>query len=74
LLREVRPKISLSDSFGPAAKIGVSYRLAERWLLVGTIGVARIKTDVTASTGSIERKTSVDLRPVVYTLGIAREF
>ena len=67
-------RISLSDSFGPAAKIGVSYRLAERWLLVGTIGVARIKTDVTATTGSIERKTSVDLRPVVYTLGIAREF
>jgi outer membrane protein len=67
-------RISLSDSFGPAAKVGVSYRLAEHWLLVGTIGVARIKTDVTATTGSIERKTSVDLRPVAYTLGIAREF
>lgn len=67
-------KSSLSDSFGLATKIGASYKLSDQWLVIGTIGAAKIKTDVSSTTGSIERKTSVDLRPVVFTLGLAYTF
>lgn len=67
-------KAEFSDSVGPAVKIGASWRLAERWYLVGTVGTARVKTDVTVTTGSIERKSTVDLRPVAYTLGVAWSF
>lgn len=67
-------RISLSDSFGPAAKIGASYRLVDRWSLVGTIGTARLKTDVSSTTGSIERTTSVVLRPVGFSIGVAASF
>jgi outer membrane protein len=67
-------RINASESFGPAAKIGASWRLGERWYLVGAIGTAKVKTDITAVTGSIERKTTVDLRPLAYTLGVAYSF
>lgn len=29
---------------------------------------------MTATTGSIERKTTIDFRPVVFTLGVAYQF
>jgi len=67
-------RISLSDSFGWAAQLGLSYRLTESWSLVGSVLTAKVKSDMTAVTGSIERKTTIDFRPVVYTLGLAYSF
>ncbi|HJU70290.1 MAG TPA: OmpW family outer membrane protein [Paucimonas sp.] len=67
-------KISLSDSVGLAAQVGASYQLTDRWSLVGSIVAAKVKSDMTATTGSLERKTTIDFRPVVYTLGVAYRF
>lgn len=67
-------KIELSDSFGWAAQVGASYKLGDRWSLVGSVATAKVKSDMTATTGSIERKTTIDFRPVVYTLGLAYGF
>lgn len=67
-------KISLSDSVGLAAQVGASYKLTDRWSLVGSIVAAKVKSDMTATTGSLERKTTIDFRPVVYTLGVAYRF
>ena len=64
----------MSDSFGWAAQLGLSYRLSESWSLVGSVLAAKVKSDMTAVTGSIERKTTIDFRPVVYTLGLAYSF
>lgn len=67
-------KVELTDSWGPAAQVGASYKIDERWSVVGSIVAARVKSDLTATTGSIQRKTTIDFRPVVYTLGIAYSF
>jgi len=67
-------KITLSDSVGLALQIGASYRIDERWSLVGSVLAAKVKSDMTAVTGSIERKTTIDFQPVVYTLGVAYSF
>ncbi len=67
-------KIELSDSWGPAAQLGASYKIDERWSVVGTIAVARVKSDLTATTGSIQRTTTIDFRPVAYTLAIGYSF
>jgi outer membrane protein len=67
-------KIELSDSWGPAAQVGARYKLAENWSVIGTIAVARVKSDLTATTGSITRTTTIDFRPVVYTLAVGYSF
>lgn len=67
-------KIELSDSWGPAAQIGASYQLAPNWSLIGSIAMAKVKSDLTATTGSIRRTTTIDFRPVVYTLAVGYSF
>lgn len=67
-------KISLTNSFGLAGQVGIAYRLNEQWSMTGAIAAAKVSTDMTTSTGSIERKTTVDLRPVVYSVGLAYAF
>ena len=67
-------KISLSDSVGLAAQIGASYKLDEHWSLCASIVTAKVKSDMTATTGSIERKTTIDFRPVVYTVALGYSF
>jgi outer membrane protein len=67
-------KIELSDSWGPAAQIGASYKLAQNWSVIGSIAMAKVKSDLTATTGSIRRTTTIDFRPVVYTLAVGYSF
>jgi outer membrane protein len=44
------------------------------WSLNGSIAAAKVLTDLTSTTGSIERKTTLDLRPVVYSLAVGYAF
>lgn len=67
-------KIQLKESYGFAAQIGASYKLSERWSIVGSVATAEVKSDMTATTGSIERKTTINFRPVVLTLGLGYSF
>lgn len=67
-------KIELSDSYGLAAQFGLNYKLADRWSLNASVVGAKVKTNMTATTGSIARKTTIDLRPVVFSMGIGYSF
>ncbi len=67
-------KIRLSDSVGLALQAGVIYKLDERWSICASIVAAKVKADMTATTGSIERTTTIDFRPVVYTVGLGYSF
>ncbi len=64
-------KISLTDSMGPAAQVGIAFRFSAQWSLTASIASAKVKTNMLTSTGSIERRTEVDLRPVVFSAGLA---
>jgi outer membrane protein len=67
------PKVSLSDSFGLAAKAGVSYALSRQWSLFASGTVLYVKTDLVAVSGTV-LTSSIDLRPVVYSLGASYSF
>lgn len=67
-------KIELSDSWGLAAQAGVNYKLDDRWSVSGSVATAKVKSNLTATTGSIERRTTIDFRPLVVTLCLGYNF
>ena len=75
-------QIHLSDSWGPAAHIGLQYHFDRRWSLVGSIAIADVESDLTATTylrnsSSVvvmQGKTHINFHPVVYTLAIGYSF
>ncbi|MBC3919415.1 outer membrane beta-barrel protein [Undibacterium sp. CY18W] len=67
-------KIDLKDSFGLAGQVGISYKFSDRWSVNASIAAADVKTDMKATTGSIERKTTINFRPVVYGLCVGYSF
>lgn len=66
-------QISLSDSWGLAAQAGVNVSLGKQWGLFASIGAAQVKTDLVAVGASVLR-SSIDLRPVTYSAGVAYKF
>ncbi|MBI3284551.1 MAG: outer membrane beta-barrel protein [Burkholderiales bacterium] len=67
-------KIDLKESYGLAGQVGLNYKLADRWFIGASLATAKVKTDMTATTGSIQRKTTIDFRPVVFALGVGYNF
>lgn len=67
-------KIELSESFGVAAQIGASYKFADRWSICGSVATADVKSNMTATTGSIARTTRINFRPTVFSVGVAYHF
>ncbi|MCH8619910.1 OmpW family outer membrane protein [Undibacterium sp. TS12] len=67
-------KIELKDSYGLAGQAGVNYKIDERWFFNVSIAAAKVKSDMTATTGSIQRKTTIDFRPVVFGAAIGYKF
>ncbi|OIQ77752.1 outer membrane protein W precursor [mine drainage metagenome] len=75
-------QIHLSDSWGAAAHVGLQYHFDRRWSLVGSIAVADVQSDLTATTylrGSssvvvMQGKSHINFHPVVYTVAIGYSF
>ncbi|MFZ6870622.1 OmpW/AlkL family protein [Undibacterium sp. Di27W] len=67
-------KIDLKDSIGLAGQVGINYHINDRWSVSASIAAAKVKSDMTATTGSIERKTTIDFRPVVYGVAVGYSF
>jgi outer membrane protein len=53
---------------------GATYKINNVWSLCGSIATARVKRDMTSTTGGIERKTTIDFRPVVFTVAVGYNF
>ena len=71
-------KLKLSDSWGLAAQAGVSYALTDKWSLCATVAAAKVKSDLKATTttnsGTVVRRTTIDFRPVVFTMSVGYSF
>lgn len=71
-------KITLTDSWGLAAHAGLSFRIDQNWALVGTVAMANVKSDMKAvtstRTGDVTRTTTIDFRPIAYTLSLGYSF
>ena len=66
--------IRLSDSWGLAGQVGLSYRINERWSVTGALATARVKTKLTATTGGAARKIDIRFRPAVLTVAASYTF
>jgi len=71
-------KITLDDSWGLAAHAGLSFMIDKNWSLVGTVAMAKVKSDMKAVTntreGDVTRTTTIDFRPIAYTLSLGYSF
>ncbi|MEW6703386.1 MAG: OmpW family outer membrane protein [Pseudomonadota bacterium] len=67
------PKVEMSDSVGWAVTGGVEYVLNERWSLNASATALRVKSKLVA-TGTTVLQTTIDFRPVVYSLTAAYRF
>lgn len=65
---------TLSNSFGGAATVGVSYRLQDRWSLYGSYSVSQVKSDMASNTSGIIRRTTIDFRPSAVVLSAGYSF
>lgn len=67
-------RISLTNSTGAAGQVGLDYRFDPRWSLHGSVIAVKVKSKLTATTGSIERRTEIDFKPIVATLCLGYSF
>ena len=65
---------TLSDSFGWAATVGISYRLEENWSLYASYSQSQIKSNMSANTSGVIRTTSIDFRPSSFVLSAGYSF
>lgn len=70
-----KPEISLSDSIGPAAQLGVSYKLDQNWSLNASVATARVDNKLTIVTKSgLRQESSFRFNPTVYTATVGYSF
>lgn len=67
------PKVEMSDSFGMALQAGVNYALSKQWGLFGSISAIDVSSKLVA-TGNTVLTTTIDFRPIVYTVGTSYRF
>ncbi len=60
--------ITLTDSFGLAAQAGLRWRIDERWFASAKIATAQVKSDLTSNSAGLIRTTTIDFRPVVFSV------
>jgi outer membrane protein len=65
--------VQLSDSVGWAAQAGLDYALDKNWGLFASVAALKVKTDLVAS-GSTVLQTTIDFRPIVYSIGAVYRF
>ena len=58
----------MTDSVGPVVQAGLSLQLAPNWGLFTSVARLEVKSDVVAVASTVLR-TTVDFRPVTYSLG-----
>ncbi|WP_432455153.1 MULTISPECIES: outer membrane protein OmpW [unclassified Agarivorans] len=66
--------LSLDDSWGLAANIGVDYKLNENWFLNASIWYANIETTAHYKAGTESKSTDVKINPVVVMLSGGYKF
>ncbi len=65
--------VKLSDSLGWAAQAGIDYTLNRDWSLFASVAALQVRSKLVAA-GSTVLQTTIDFRPIVYTVGTAYRF
>lgn len=67
-------KISLTNSTGAAGQVGLDYRFDEHLSAHVSVMKVKVRSNMTATTGSIERKTEINFKPIVATVALGYSF
>jgi outer membrane protein len=67
-------KVSLTSSIGPAATVGLSYRLSDNWGANVSYSFSDVHTHLTADTAGIIRTTKVSFNPEVLIISVGYTF
>jgi outer membrane protein len=65
--------VEMGDSWGPAGQVGVDYALTKDWSLFASVAALKVKSNLVA-TGATVLTTTIDLRPITYSFGVAYKF
>jgi outer membrane protein len=66
--------LSLDESFGIAAQIGMDYKLDEHWLINASVRYIDIDTEAKFDVLDLPAQVSVDIDPWVYSLMLGYKF
>jgi outer membrane protein len=67
-------RLSLTPSVGPAATVGVAYRITPHWHAYASYSYSQIKSTLTADTAGVIRTTRIDFGPQVLVLSAGYSF
>ena len=67
-------KIELPPSFGPAATVGLAYRLAEHWHAYASYSASKVNTRLTSITAGVDRTSHVEFNPQALVVSIGYAF
>lgn len=65
--------VKMSDSIGWAAQAGIDYTLNREWSLFASVAALKVRSNLVAA-GSTVLQTTIDFRPIVYSVGLAYRF
>jgi outer membrane protein len=66
--------ISLKNSIGPAATVGLYYRVWNNWSLIASFAAAQIETKLVARTAGVARTSTVNFNPEVIVFAVGYSF
>lgn len=66
--------ISLSRSLGPAATVGIAYKIDRNWNVYGSYSLARVNSNYVSNTSGIERKTNIHFNPSAFVVAVGYSF
>jgi outer membrane protein len=65
--------VQMGDSFGLALQAGIAYAITKEFGLYASIAGAQVKSNVVSS-GSTVLTTTIDFRPIIYSIGASYSF
>lgn len=66
--------LSMSNSWGLAAQVGLDYQINDSWLINASVWYAQISTDVKFNLGDAPQKVETDIDPWVYMISVGYTF
>jgi outer membrane protein len=67
-------KTYLSDSVGPAATVGVSYKFTRQWNVIASYSIAQVNSEYNSNTAGVSRRTEVHFNPTTWVAAVGYSF
>jgi outer membrane protein len=67
-------KIELPPSFGPAATVGLAYRIAPRWHAYASYSASKVNTRLNSITAGVDRTSHVEFNPQALVVSVGYAF